>query len=198
MSFLVAPVIASGTLGAAAQPTVSGRGVVLRPWRDTDVAELVAAYSDDAIRRWHALTLDPQEAAQTIERWRAGWRAENAASWAVAGDEDRVLGRVGFRVMHPGDGSGELVYWTMPAARGRGVARAAVEALVGWAFETGFHRLDLMHSTANPGSCRVALAAGFRAEGTLRSAVLHADGWHDMHLHARISTDPAPEGARAV
>ena len=28
--------------------------------------------------------------------------------------------------------------------------------------------------------------AGFEPEGTLRSAVLHEDGWHDMHLHARL------------
>ena len=33
---------------------------------------------------------------------------------------------------------------------------------------------------------RVAAKAGFTAEGTLRSALLHADGWHDMHLHARV------------
>lgn len=41
--------------------------------------------------------------------------------------------------------------------------------------------------TANAASCRVALKAGFAAEGTRRSAALHADGWHDMHLHARIA-----------
>jgi RimJ/RimL family protein N-acetyltransferase len=37
---------------------------------------------------------------------------------------------------------------------------------------------------------RVAAKAGFTAEGTLRSALLHADGWHDMHLHARVQGDP--------
>ena len=37
---------------------------------------------------------------------------------------------------------------------------------------------------------RVAAKAGFTAEGTLRSALLHADGWHDMHLHARVLGDP--------
>jgi len=198
MGLLVAPVIAPGTFGSRAQPTISGRSIVLRPWRDADVAGLVAAYSDEAIRRWHALALDEQEAAETIERWRTAWRSETGAGWAVVSnaDEGPVLGRVGFRVMHPTDGVGEIAYWTAPAARGRGVARAAVQALGRWAFEMGFHRLDLVHSTRNQASCRVALAAGFGAEGTMRSAVLHEDGWHDMHLHARISTDPEPEGER--
>ena len=33
------------------------------------------------------------------------------------------------------------------------------------------------------------LRAGFRAEGTKRSGARHADGWHDMHLHARVESD---------
>ncbi|MEW2435901.1 GNAT family protein [Streptomyces caniferus] len=45
---------------------------------------------------------------------------------------------------------------------------------------------------ANPASCRVATKAGFRLEGTMRSALLHADGWHDEHLHARVQDDPWP------
>ncbi|MGO8889299.1 MAG: GNAT family N-acetyltransferase [Streptosporangiaceae bacterium] len=47
---------------------------------------------------------------------------------------------------------------------------------------------------ANTASCRVAAKAGFAAEGIQRSAVLHADGWHDMHVHARISGDEPSAG----
>ena len=52
------------------------------------------------------------------------------------------------------------------------------------------HRIEVQHSTANPASCRVAERAGFPAEGTKVSEALHTDGWHDMHLHARIQGDP--------
>jgi RimJ/RimL family protein N-acetyltransferase len=84
----------------------------------------------------------------------------------------------------------EVAYWTTRAARGRGVAPRATTALTRWAFdEIGFHRLELMHATANEASCRVAGKAGFALEGTKRSAVLHQDGWHDMHLHARVQGD---------
>jgi RimJ/RimL family protein N-acetyltransferase len=38
----------------------------------------------------------------------------------------------------------------------------------------------------NAESCQVALKAGFALEGTARSALLHTDGWHDMHVHARL------------
>ena len=68
-----------------------------------------------------------------------------------------------------------------------GGAPAAVEALCTWAFgEAGFHRLELQHSTGNTASCRVADKCGFSLEGTRRSSLLHADGWHDMHLHGRV------------
>jgi RimJ/RimL family protein N-acetyltransferase len=81
-------------------------------------------------------------------------------------------------------------YWTLPQARGAGLAHRALEALAGWVFPAvGLYRLQLSHSTANPGSCRVAGKAGFAAEGTKRGEGWHADGWHDMHLHARLAID---------
>jgi RimJ/RimL family protein N-acetyltransferase len=59
-----------------------------------------------------------------------------------------------------------------------------------WAFEeAGFHRMGLEHSIGNPASSRVAVKAGFREEGIRRGAGLHADGWHDMHVHARLADD---------
>lgn len=76
------------------------------------------------------------------------------------------------------------------AARGRGAATAGVRTLSAWAFGVGVHRLYLNHSTMNEASCRVAQKAGFALEGTRRSAQLHADWWHDMHLHALISPSP--------
>jgi RimJ/RimL family protein N-acetyltransferase len=63
--------------------------------------------------------------------------------------------------------------------------------MASWAFLADFHRLYLRHSVANPASCRVALKSGFAAEGTERGAELHTDGWHDMHLHARIAGNAA-------
>src|SRR5262249_1458548 len=55
----------------------------------------------------------------------------------------------------------------------------------------GFHRLDLEHSTRNLTSCKVATKSGYLLEGTKRSARLHDDGWHDMHLHARVRDELA-------
>ncbi|TWJ21843.1 acetyltransferase (GNAT) family protein [Micromonospora endolithica] len=79
----------------------------------------------------------------------------------------------------------------LPHARGHRVATRALTALTTWSFDVlGLHRLELSHSTANPASCRVAQGAGWPAEGTARGEGHHTDGWHDMHRHARLRTDP--------
>ena len=97
------------------------------------------------------------------------------------------------------DGTAELAYWVTPAARGRGLCTQAVTALSEWAFrEVGFHRLELAHSIHNPRSCRVATKAGFSEEGVRRSSARHADGWHDMHVHARLRSDQPSATTRAA
>lgn len=176
-------------------PDVDAR---LRPWHPADAAAVRAAYDDPAVRRWHSRAIESDaEAAETVTRWRTGWSEGREAGWAVAGRGDGLLGRVAVKLYDP-QGVGVIAYWTVPAARGRGVAPAALAVASAWAFGVGFHRLELAHSTANAASCRVAQKAGFAAEGVLRGAVRHTDGWHDMHLHARTAADgpPADLGTR--
>ena len=80
-----------------------------------------------------------------------------------------------------------------PEARGRDVAARALRLVSDWLFtEIGLHRIELAHAVANAASCRVAAKAGYVLEGTKRRQTLHPDGWHDMHLHARLDSDPAP------
>lgn len=196
MPYLIGPVLAPGTLAGAPQPTLlSGDGLLLRPWRAADAPAVFAAFQDPAQQRWHARTADSvDEVRDWFGTWAEGWSEETAAQWAVTGEESgELLGRVALREIRLDEGTAEVAYWTVAAARGRGVAVRATTTLTRWAFDdVGFHRLELAHAVENDASCRVAHKAGFAPEGTKRSAVLHGDGWHDMHLHARVSGDPGP------
>jgi [ribosomal protein S5]-alanine N-acetyltransferase len=59
-----------------------------------------------------------------------------------------------------------------------------------WAFEAaGLHWLELNHSALNVTSCRVAARLRVPREGTKRLQLQHADGWHDMHVHAFLAED---------
>lgn len=201
MPYLISDVVAPGALACRQQPTlpVSDGGLVLRPWASSDAPAVYEAFQDPVLQRWHARVADSEsEARDWIEDWRAAWAGERAAHWAIAdAATDRLVGRIALRMIELPDGQAEVAYWTVPWARGRDVAPRAVEALARWSFdEVGLHRLELTHATANEASCRVALKTGFPAEGTKRSAVLHADGWHDMHLHARVAGAPVePRGS---
>jgi ribosomal-protein-alanine N-acetyltransferase len=182
--------VQAGRLGGRPQPTLSVRELVLRPWRAEDAAAVVQAYRDPAIQHWHVRSMTEPEALAWIESWAAQWTGETAVSWAVV-EGEAVLGRMGFNGVDLMAGRAEAAYWLLPEARGRGVAARALRAATAWMFaEVGMHRIELLHACRNEPSCRVAIAARYSLEGTKREHWLLDDGWHDVHLHARLRDDP--------
>jgi RimJ/RimL family protein N-acetyltransferase len=182
-------VLGPGSLNSQTQPTIAaGDGVGLRPFVDEDADVLVRAYADPAIQRWHRRSLTRDEALEWVRgRAQARWARETGAEWAVVDGSGVVVGRVGLPVLDLREGLAEVGYWVLPEGRGRGVAGRAVTVMTEWLFALGLHRVELMHSVHNEPSCRVAQKNGFELEGVRRSALLHPDGWHDMHLHARLA-----------
>ncbi|HET6740561.1 MAG TPA: GNAT family N-acetyltransferase [Kribbella sp.] len=158
--------------------------LVLRPFTVDDV-EWVYEVSQDAALQQYVQIPSPylMEHARyfvehiALELGARGERAEFVVEDAQTGER---LGRVGLGMR--GDGTAEVGYWTAPAARGRGVAPAAVRAICRWAFETS--ELDLIEWRAeigNDASRRVAEKAGFVLEGSLRKRLVHrgerVDAW---------------------
>lgn len=187
---LVPPVIVGGSISVREQPILDGGQVTLRRWEAADRQGLVDAFSDPEIQRWHLLRIDSlAEADAWIERTREGWRSETVVTWAIsAGGQPEAVGRISIYLHDLCNGLGEITYWVTPRARGSGVATDALVTIGSWALdEMGMHRLEVVHSVGNPSSCRVATKASFQAEGTRSSALRHADGWHDMHVHRRIA-----------
>ena len=190
MPSLVRPTVPVGSLMVRPQPTLTaGGGVLLRPWSIDDAQAVMDAYQDEEIQRWHVQRADSlAEAQEWIASWQGGWAAETGAHWAVIDAEsDALLARAALKGLKFAAGTADVAYWTVPAARGKGVCSRAVEAMALWAFDVaGFYRLDLAHAVANTASCRVAEKTGFAEEGVRRSAWLQTDGRHDAHVHARL------------
>jgi [ribosomal protein S5]-alanine N-acetyltransferase len=190
---LVDPALTPGTLCRLAQPRLDlGAGLVARPWRSADVAFLRRTFQDPDIQQWHARRLDTDdEAHEWLAQWPQRWEQETDASWAIAPTgTDEAVGQVGFRTIRLDEARAQISYWVAPEARGRGAATRAAVAVTNWAMMVvGLQRVGLAHAVKNLASCRVADRARFTYEGTLRRNGLHADGWHDMHMHARITDD---------
>ena len=179
-------------------PVLRGDGLVLRPWRSDDAAAVVRAFADPGIRHWHMLWIGDHEVPGWIRERGRRWRDQAGVDWAItsAQDEGGLLGRIAIHRLVLSQGLGEVAYWVVPAARGRRIAPRALTVLCEWAFGVQrMHRIELAHSIHNPASCRVAERAGFALEGVKRSEMRHGDGWHDMHLHARLAGDPPPAAA---
>ena len=195
MPRLAIPAVAPGSLARLRQPVLDLDGVVLRPWRAADAPAVAKAYSDPGIRRWHNRSMTRPEAEAWVASWPGRWAGESGAGWALDGPAG-LLGQISLRRLDLAEGLTEVSYWVVPAARGHRVAPRALCALSVWLFnDLQMHRVELAHSTLNPASCRVAEHAGYPLEGTKRSESLHSDGWHDMHLHARLAGDPRPPAA---
>ncbi|MER6012962.1 GNAT family N-acetyltransferase [Streptomyces bluensis] len=193
MPYLTSAVLPPGTLAQHPQPTLpTGDGLLLRPWTAEDAPAVYEAFQDPVMHQWHIRAADSEDEVRGwIDEWQREWGREQQAQWAVVdAATDRLMGRVALRSILLDEGTAEVAYWTVASARGQGVATRGTHALGRWALgDVGFHRLELMHALRNVASCRVAARTGFALEGTKRSAVLHADGWHDMHLHARVRGD---------
>ncbi len=116
-----------------------GVDVCLREWRADDAPAIAAMLTDPHLLKWSSMSEVGIDA--WIAEQQAGRRGPSLAICATG--TDRPLGKVALRM--PGRASpatacaaiqqsdhpvGELSYWVLPEARGRGVATAAVNAML--------------------------------------------------------------------
>ncbi|MPQ97076.1 GNAT family N-acetyltransferase [Modestobacter sp. I12A-02628] len=179
-------------LPAGDQPTLRGAGLRLRPWRDDDADAVAAACQDPEIQRWTTVPVPyrHEDAAFFVGPLARQTWAEGGALFAVEG-AGGLLGSMGLH--HLVDGLGAVGYWTVPAARGRGVTSEALRVLSRWLLtERGAVRVELVAEPANTGSCRVAERAGFRREGVLRSRMLLRGERVDVAMYSLLPADLLP------
>jgi RimJ/RimL family protein N-acetyltransferase len=143
--------------------------VRLRRWRLEDIGNIAVMLDDEQDRHWSTMGVDP-------DAWiRREVAEERGPSRAIClPSDDRAIGRVALRLpefaseavrcdaIHESDQpAGELSYWLVPAARGRGIARAAVEAMMNSVLPTtGLRSVVLDIEDDNEASLRLAERLG--------------------------------------
>ena len=192
--------------------------LILRPWRAADIPALVAEMSRGYLLggMWSRPgerpfgTVLPGGAERTgpmgerdAVRWVAsqdrGWRDGDRLCFAVLAADDVggfvLAGNVGLKNREETGRIGEretaeIGYWTAVAARGRGVAPAAVRAVTDWVFDAfagaSLRQIMLVHDVDNPASCRVAEKAGYPFRELSPANPPH---WFtDGHIHLQLSS----------
>ncbi|SDT77473.1 GNAT family N-acetyltransferase [Actinoplanes derwentensis] len=156
-----------------------------------DAAEIAALISAN---REHLAPWDPvrEESYYTTEgQWQLisdVLRAGNSLPHAIV-EDGRIIGRVNLNnVVHGAFQSASVGYWVSADAAGRGVASAAVAAVVEAAFTTyGLHRVEAGTVLSNVRSQRVLERNGFERFGMAPGYLRIAGEWRDHYLYQLLS-----------
>jgi RimJ/RimL family protein N-acetyltransferase len=151
-------------------PTLRDGDLTLRPKRREDLDAITAACQDPEIPRWTFVPSPYTRAdAEAYFERSATEAAEGRAINLLAVDaQDRLLGSFGLMELDREPRYGEIGYWVVADARGRGVATRAVRMLADWAREElGLTRIEVLPHKDNLPSRRVAEKAGFVDTGEL-------------------------------
>jgi RimJ/RimL family protein N-acetyltransferase len=143
--------------------------VRLRRWRLEDADDVAMMLDDEHLQPWSTMRAD-------LEGWirREVAQATGPSRAICLGDDDRALGRVAVRppelasqavwcdAVHEADRpAGELSYWLVPEARGRGLAAAAVRLMMASVVAgTGLRSVVLDIEVGNVASERLAERLG--------------------------------------
>ncbi|MDI3243355.1 GNAT family N-acetyltransferase [Arthrobacter sp. AL08] len=168
----------------------------MRVLRPNDAAELAAAY----VR--NRAYLSPWEPVRPEEYYTEAWQAADIASRLVAHEAgegyplglfagDTLVGRFNMAgiVRGPFQSVG-LGYWVDSQYAGRGLASAAVQAIVETARdELGLHRIEASTLPHNVSSQRVLLKGGFQQIGMAPRYLQIAGRWQDHNLYQVVLHD---------
>ncbi|MFJ7589363.1 GNAT family N-acetyltransferase [Streptomyces sp. NPDC097617] len=141
---------------------LTGDGLVLRDWTETDLAAMPELFDHPDIAYWTPIVspFDDAAARTRLDRSRQLRTEGTALLLAITVDGDAPLGEVMLKRAPEGT---ELGYAIGPAHRGRGLAARAVGVMAAYAFEQlGADQVILELEAENAASVGVATRAGFR------------------------------------
>ena len=161
--------------------------VIVRPATAADAAALAEIYGHNALHGTGTF----EEAAPTPEAMAARLEAVLAQDlpWVVAEAQGRVLGfayAAPYRLRSAYRYTAEDSVYVAPEAQGRGVGRAALQAVIDACESRGLRQLvAVIGDSGNAGSIGLHRALGFEPAGTLADVGYKHGRWLDVVLMRR-------------
>jgi [ribosomal protein S5]-alanine N-acetyltransferase len=173
--------------------------VRLRPWRLSDADEVAVMADDPFLRPWSTI-------AAGADGWiRRELTQDRGPTRAICLEgDDRALGRVALRlpqfasdavrceaVRESDQPAGELSYWVIPEARGRGLAYAAVQLMISSVVaDTGLRSVVLDIEAGNLASMRLAERLGAERRAPTRIELDRAGVARTLVVYVLALTEP--------
>jgi RimJ/RimL family protein N-acetyltransferase len=181
--------------------TITTERLTLRPFQESDIDATQRAGDDPLTQTW--LPLPSPYTREMAAQWcRDGAREMYTAGRALVRAielDGELAGCIDLKRIDERSRSCEIGYWTVPAARGRGVMVEAVTGLARWVLaEMAYQRVELRIAPGNAASLRVAEKAGFVREGVARNAGFVHAGRADLEIWSLIPADLGRSTARSA
>ena len=176
--------------------TLSTERLVLRPCEGTDAEEVCIAREEslDDLRPWfwwcHPVH-DTARCAEWVSSRPDAWARGEEFAFVVRSHVDgQVIGCVWIGSIDRNSLRGSVGYWIRSSMAGRGYAGEAVRSVVEFGLvKAGLLRIEIVTSTENKGSCRVAEKAGGVLEGIARRRLLVGGVSQDACIYSVLRED---------
>lgn len=157
--------------------------LLLRPIQGDDAAALFTVRSDPRVTEQYGQ--GPDRSVEDTARWIRnvldGFSKQESMAWALALDDDTVIGECCLWNFGQGHQCAELGYELHSDHWRRGLMTEAVSAILAYGFnEMGLHRIEANPLASNTASQRLLLRLGFNLEGTLRERIPFRGGFEDQ------------------
>ena len=173
--------------------------MILRDATPADLTDITRIYSDSVLNGVASYELVAPDAAEMARRMAA--ITDNGYPYLIATDEDgTVLGYAyasAFRTRPAYRWLVEDSIYLAPQARGQGVGRALLEALIARCETLGFRQMVAVIGGAHPASIKLHQKAGFVSSGMINGSGHKHGNWLDTVFMQRPlgegkQTDPDP------
>lgn len=169
--------------------------VSIRPYQIDDVSALYEAAKESTVEvqpflPWCHPDYAIEEAQNWIQLQIDNFRSGKEFQFVILSTNGKFLGGCGLNAIDQENRRANLGYWIRSSEARLGAATESTRLLVRWAFEnTNLNRLEIVASTMNFASLRVAEKAGAAREGILRSRLLLHGVTHDAMVFSFVRTD---------
>jgi len=174
-------------------PSLIGKRITLRPYRDDDADSLLALYGDAVVTRWwsHEPWTQRQQAIEYLERMRRDRVGSEFYPWAIATNaDDALIGTAALFEIDRTHKRGMIGYSLSPAQQGNGYAREALRLLLDFAWNTlDLQRIEADTDPENTASRRLLERLGFTHEGSMRKRWFVHGAWHDASWYGLLRED---------
>jgi RimJ/RimL family protein N-acetyltransferase len=167
-----------------------GQHVLLREFKQTDVAQTAELLRDDQVTRWSWFDSQAPDAAAIVRGIMTRAQREPRTEYflAVTQPDDTMVGftRLGLSGMQ----AGEIACTINPHHWQRGYATDTVRAVITFGFGVlHLHRISAAVIPDNTASVALTIGLGFQYEGRLRDHVCTNGVWYDTHLYSLLAQE---------